>query len=127
MASSSGSNNTAVSVEMARDAKSHRLELCNDCGASYRLWRQRWDDYAVLAGLAGKPANIQMAILRTCLSDVALAVVANLDATEARLSAMTSPLSWTTWSVVRSTMSFSAGLSTCVSLLQKAFIKIIAK
>ena len=65
---------SAVSVPaaMARDAKPHRLELINDRGASYRLWRQRWDDYAMLAGLAGKPPALQMAILRTCLSDEAL-------------------------------------------------------
>ena len=73
-------SHSAVSAAMARDARPHRLELTSDRGASYRLWRQRWDDYAMLAGLASRPPALQMAILRTCLSDEALTVVANSDA-----------------------------------------------
>ena len=45
---------SGVSAAMARDAKPHRLELTSDRGASYRLWRQRWDDYAMLARLDNK-------------------------------------------------------------------------
>ena len=81
---SEDSGSGSVSIAMARDAKPHRLEITNDRGASYRLWRQRWDDYAMLAGLASKPRNLQMAILRTCLSDEALTVVANMDVPEAQ-------------------------------------------
>ena len=83
-AETSDASAVSVPAAMARDAKPHRLELINDRGASYRLWRQRWDDYAMLAGLAGKPPALQMAILRTCLSDEALTVVANFDTPEAQ-------------------------------------------
>ena len=84
---------SAVSASMARDAKPHRLELISDRGASYRLWRQRWDDYAMLAGLAQKPPALQMAILRTCLSDEALTVVANSDAPAAQRNNLSAVLS----------------------------------
>ncbi|XP_043221209.1 branchpoint-bridging protein-like [Amphibalanus amphitrite] len=54
-----------------------RLDLSTDRGESFRAWRARWDDFALLSGLAAQPPAVQMAVLRSCVSDEAVKVIAN--------------------------------------------------
>ena len=56
-----------------------RLDLDLGRGAdAWTTWKQRWDDYAMLTGLHAAPQPIQMAKLRSCLSDEVLRVLRNL-------------------------------------------------
>ena len=56
-----------------------KLDFSIDRGESYRAWRVRWDDYALLSGLSSQTPALRIAVLRSCLSDDAIKVVSNFD------------------------------------------------
>ena len=55
-----------------------KLDLSTDRGDAFRIWKERWEDYALLSGIESVEPRRQMAALRACLSDDTLRVVRNL-------------------------------------------------
>ena len=70
----------------------HKLDFSIDRGESFRAWKVRWDDYALLAGLSAQPPPVRMAVLRSCLSDEAIRVVNNFDLPAAQRNDMAAVL-----------------------------------
>ena len=56
-----------------------KLDFSVDRGDAFRAWKMRWDDFALLSGLCAQPQPVQMAVLRSCLSDDTIKVVNNFD------------------------------------------------
>ncbi|KAF0307558.1 Transposon Ty3-I Gag-Pol polyprotein [Amphibalanus amphitrite] len=71
-------NNTSW---LGRAAQPDRLDLSTDRGDAFRSWKERWDDFYLLAGIASMQPNAQMAALRSCLTDDTNRVVRNLPLT----------------------------------------------
>ena len=55
-----------------------KLAITVDRGEAFTLWESRWKDFAKLTSLEKKDDDLQMAVLRTCMSDDTLKVVLNL-------------------------------------------------
>ena len=83
-----------------------KLEFSTDRGESFRAWKTRWSDYALLSGPSNQPPDIRMAVLRSCLSDEALKVVANLELPERQRT--------DTESVLQGLESYALGQVNCV-------------
>ena len=62
-----------------------RFEIDGDCGKSgekWKLWKQRWESYAILSGLNEKDASLQVAAFIMSLSSTALRIYNALPLTE---------------------------------------------
>ncbi|KAF0310522.1 hypothetical protein FJT64_018478 [Amphibalanus amphitrite] len=47
-------------------------------GATFKTWKTRWTDFCTLSGLAAQPSAVQLAMLRSCLSDETIHIVENM-------------------------------------------------
>ena len=56
----------------------HRLDISADRGELFAVWEQQWKYNALLSGLTQQPIDMQMAILRSCISDYTLKIVRDL-------------------------------------------------
>ena len=67
-----------VSPGWGRTAQPDRLDLSTDRGDAFRTWKERWEDFYLLAGIGAMEPRAQMAVLRACLTDDTNRVVRNL-------------------------------------------------
>ena len=63
---------------LGRVAQPDRLDLSTDRGDVFRIWKERWEDFYLLAGIGAMDSKAQMAILRSCFTDETYRVVRNL-------------------------------------------------
>ena len=78
----SGASSSVVALPgqwLGRLTQPDKLDLSVDRGASFRAWKTRWTDFCTLSGLASQPTDVQMAMLRSCLSDDTIRVVETWD------------------------------------------------
>ncbi|KAF0308405.1 hypothetical protein FJT64_020358 [Amphibalanus amphitrite] len=47
-------------------------------GAAFKTWKTRWTDFVTLSGLTAQPKAVQLAMLRSCLSDDTVHIVENM-------------------------------------------------
>ena len=72
----------AYRVVSDKAAPPQRLDLTTDRGDAWHTWKVRWDDYVMLTDLTKASSAIQMAKLRSCLSDDTLRVVRSFELPE---------------------------------------------
>ncbi|XP_043235622.1 uncharacterized protein LOC122388509 isoform X2 [Amphibalanus amphitrite] len=63
---------------LGRAAQPDRLDLSTERGDAFRTWKERWEDFYLLAGIGAMEPRAQMAALRACLTDDTNRVVRNL-------------------------------------------------
>ena len=63
-----------------------KLDLSVDRGASFRAWKTRWTDFCTLSGLSSQRKKVQLAMLRSCLSDDTIRIVENMGLSESEQS-----------------------------------------
>ena len=63
---------------LSRLTQPDKLDLSVDRGASFRAWKTRWKDFCTLSGLTSQPTAVQLAMMRSCLSDDTIRVVENM-------------------------------------------------
>ena len=68
---------------LGRATQPERLDFEQDRLVSFRAWKLRWDDFFLLSGLDQCDKNVQMAALRSCLSDDVIKLVSQFSLTEA--------------------------------------------
>ena len=60
------------------------LDLATDRGESFHVWKESWEDYVLLTGLADAEPNIQLAALKNSMTPESRRVLRNLDLSEAQ-------------------------------------------
>ena len=77
---------------LGRVAQPDRLDLSTDRGDVFRIWKERWEDIYLLAGIGAMDSKAQMAILRSCFTDETYRVVRNLPLEEDQRQSVTTVL-----------------------------------
>ena len=77
---------------LGRAAQPDRLDVATDRGDAFRAWKDRWDDFYLLAGIGSMEPRTQMAALRACLTDDTNRVVRNLPLAEGEQQDVTAVL-----------------------------------
>ena len=63
---------------LSRMTQPDKLDLSVDRGAAFKTWKTRWTDFVTLSGLTAQPKAVQLAMLRSCLSDDTVHIVENM-------------------------------------------------
>ena len=61
---------------------SNHLDLSTDRGESFHVWKESWEDYVLLTGLADAEPKIQLAALKNSMTPESRRVLRNLELTE---------------------------------------------
>lgn len=64
---------------LGRATRPDRLDIASDRGELFLIWKERWEDYTLLSGLQTAEPRVQMAALRSCLTDETIRVLRNLE------------------------------------------------